>query len=135
MITECAILCPVLPKYKNTCILACKSFDDVVKILQKAKLELGDILYAVEFMDELSMHAVLTYEKNTINPFGKLYPNYIILEVASVNESDEQEKRLFKLLESSSDNMIVILFVNLNIKYNRMEWWLKMRVRVKLFGD
>ena len=51
VITECAILCPPLPKSKHLAILACKSFDNVISIMKKAKTELHDILYAVEFMD------------------------------------------------------------------------------------
>lgn len=37
IITECAILCPPMPKQRQLCVLACKSFDDVVEVLKKAK--------------------------------------------------------------------------------------------------
>jgi len=51
VITECAILCPPKPKFKQLAILACDSFDDVLHILKEAKIHLSDILQACEFMD------------------------------------------------------------------------------------
>ena len=44
VITEAAILCPPLPKSRQLAMVACESFDDVISILKKAKLELSDIL-------------------------------------------------------------------------------------------
>lgn len=58
IITECAILCPPLPKSKQLAILACDSFDQVIEILKKAKIELSDILQAIEFMDHNCMTLV-----------------------------------------------------------------------------
>mmetsp|Transcript_42360 Transcript_42360/g.55843 ORF Transcript_42360/g.55843 Transcript_42360/m.55843 type:complete len:83 (-) Transcript_42360:633-881(-) len=37
MITECALLCPPYPTKKNIAMLTVKSFDDVLKLLHKAK--------------------------------------------------------------------------------------------------
>jgi len=44
IITECALLCPTAPRNKHLCMVACKSFEDVLSILKKAKLELSDVL-------------------------------------------------------------------------------------------
>lgn len=44
IITEAAILCPPLPKSKQLAIVACQTFEDVVEILKRAKLQLSDIL-------------------------------------------------------------------------------------------
>ena len=38
VITECAILCPPMPKSKQLAIIACETFDDVVTILKNAKI-------------------------------------------------------------------------------------------------
>lgn len=38
VITECAILCPPKPKFKQLAILACNSFEDVVSVLKMAKI-------------------------------------------------------------------------------------------------
>lgn len=58
VITECAILCPPMPKSRQLAIVACETFEDVVHILKKAKLMLSDILQACEFMDRDSMKVV-----------------------------------------------------------------------------
>ena len=55
VITETAILCPPLPKSKQLAIVGCETFDDVVEILKRAKIQLSDILQACEFMDRESM--------------------------------------------------------------------------------
>ena len=49
IITECALLCAPLPKAKNLIYLSCASFDAVLKVLQKARTELGDILRCFKF--------------------------------------------------------------------------------------
>jgi D-2-hydroxyglutarate dehydrogenase len=59
VITECAILCGPLAKHKNLLLVSCKSFNDVLLILNKAKTELGDVLRAFEFMDSQSVKVVL----------------------------------------------------------------------------
>jgi FAD/FMN-containing dehydrogenase len=55
VITESAILCPPKPKSRQLAIISLKSYDDVVEVLKKAKLALGDILQAFEFVDSDSM--------------------------------------------------------------------------------
>ena len=59
IITECALLCAPLAKHKNMVLLSCKSFEDVLVILNRAKTELADILRAVEFMDWESVNCVV----------------------------------------------------------------------------
>lgn len=70
VITECAILCGPFAKHKNMVLVSCKSFDDVLIVLQKAKSQLSDILRAIEFMDGESVDCVvqqLTYNKYPFN--------------------------------------------------------------------
>ena len=75
VITECAILCPPMPKSRQLAIVACETFEDVVFILKKAKFMLSDILQACEFMDRDSMKVVSSkYGKGEI--FDKSYPFY-----------------------------------------------------------
>lgn len=57
VITESAILCPPEPKSKMVAIVGCETFDDVIQILKKAKVQLSDILSACEYMDRASMEA------------------------------------------------------------------------------
>jgi len=70
VITECALLCPPLVEHKNMILISCKTFDDVLVVLEKAKSQLSDILRAVEFMDWESVDCVvkqLTYNKYPFN--------------------------------------------------------------------
>jgi FAD/FMN-containing dehydrogenase len=67
VITECAMLCGPLAKHKNMVLLSCKSFEDVLAILRKARTDLQDVVRAVEFMDWESMDIV-------VRNFGSKYP-------------------------------------------------------------
>ena len=107
VITECAILCPPLPKSKQLAMIACESFEDVVEILKKAKIQLSDILQACEFMDRDAMQIVLK-NKGREEVFDQSYPFYSIIEVASNNDPEvvpEDSERLLEFIDSVSDNM------------------------------
>jgi FAD/FMN-containing dehydrogenase len=41
-ITQCGILCPPLPRYRQLCLVACRRFADVVEILRQAKAQMSD---------------------------------------------------------------------------------------------
>jgi FAD/FMN-containing dehydrogenase len=106
-ITQCAILCPTLPRFKHLCMVACRQFEDVVHILRRAKQDLSDILQAVEFMDQNSMEVTLS-QLGFKNPFGdKIYPFYCLVEVASNREGTENSDRLVELVGQSEDYVIV----------------------------
>ncbi|TNV79588.1 hypothetical protein FGO68_gene505 [Halteria grandinella] len=105
-ITKCAILCPPLPKFRHLCLVSCRSFEQVLKILRSAKHELSDILQAVEFMDGNAMETTLS-QLNFKNPFeSRLYPFYALVEVASNREGTETPDRLYELLGSADDLII-----------------------------
>lgn len=61
-------------------LLGAGSFEDVLQILQEAKLSLGEILSAVEFMDSDSMGLVKTHLKLT-NPIED-FPFYMHIETS-----------------------------------------------------
>lgn len=107
VITECAILCPPLPKSKQLAIISCETFDDVQSVLKKAKLHLSDILQACEFMDRDSMQIVLKKQgKDDI--FDKEYPFYSIIEVASNNDPEvvpEDSERLIEFIDTVSEHI------------------------------
>lgn len=116
VITECALLCPPYPTKKHIAMLTCNTFDDVLTLLQKAKKQLGDILYAYEVMDSASMEIVLDQDQqNSVFPFSKQYPFYVIIETGSseVNFGDQDgEKKndadldkMFSLFDIASDQI------------------------------
>lgn len=51
IVTEVAMLCGPLPSGRQTAIVSCKSYQDVLQVVKKAKIELGDILSILEYMD------------------------------------------------------------------------------------
>lgn len=55
IITKLAIQCPPASKAVNVAFLGLKSYDDVMNTYLKAKRELGEILSAVEMIDEISL--------------------------------------------------------------------------------
>jgi len=63
IITECAILCSPTPKSKELCVVACKSFEDVVEVLKHAKKELSASLHGYELMDHVCMEMAVTHGK------------------------------------------------------------------------
>mmetsp|Transcript_1203 Transcript_1203/g.837 ORF Transcript_1203/g.837 Transcript_1203/m.837 type:complete len:161 (-) Transcript_1203:757-1239(-) len=83
VITEAAILCPPLLKYKNLALLACDNFDSVLKLLQHAKGELGDVINAFEVMDRVSVEIVLEKFDIARFPFDEIHPFYALVEIAS----------------------------------------------------
>lgn len=59
VITNVAILCPPLPLSKGAAFLACSSYEDVCQVMAMAKSRLGEILAAVEFMDQSILELVV----------------------------------------------------------------------------
>lgn len=87
--------------------MACETFEDVVEILKRAKLELSDILQACEHMDRASWNCSINQLKKE-DVFDTLYPHYYIIEVASNNDPEENPQdyeRLLEFIDSVSDKI------------------------------
>jgi FAD/FMN-containing dehydrogenase len=115
VITECAMLCGPLAKHKNMVLLSCRSFDDVLAILQKARTELSDVIRAVEFMDWESVDIVVKNFGN-VYPFNIPYKYFCLLEIqgagpekqeGSDKPKDRGLERLFNFMASLETNIIV----------------------------
>ena len=60
IITKIALLCPSKqPKSKQAALVVCRTFDHVIQTLSLAKLHLGEILAAFEYMDDTVMNIVI----------------------------------------------------------------------------
>jgi len=73
-----------------------------------AKINLSDILHAVEFIDNGSMKLVLDYRKKQ-DVFETEHPFYAILEVASNNDPEvvpEESERLLSFIELVGDHIL-----------------------------
>ena len=105
VITECAILCAPLATKKNIAVVALNKFDDVFKLLQMTKANLGDILHSYEVMDQACMEVVVDYEVNAVFPFPKHHPCYVFIAIGSTpskndstdSEPDRDLERLYDL--------------------------------------
>ena len=110
IITEMSMLCPPRPTKKSVALVCLDSFDDVLKLLHKTKLLLGDTLYAYECMDSQTIEHVRDQSKNCVFPFNNTSPFYVLIETRSrestLASSDDSEKnsdldKLLQLFETS----------------------------------
>ncbi len=106
------------PKSRNVAVVACKNFQNVLKVLQAAKRELPDVMQAIEYMDLASMDMVRDMNSQTVYPFDQDYQHYVLIEVAqtvdpyasSGSSSDFTEletDRLFNFIETIEDEILV----------------------------
>jgi len=132
VITECAMLCPPMATSKNLAVLAVSSYEGCQRILCLAKKQLGDILQAVEFMDEASMEVV--QEKLAVqNPFHENHPYYIHVEVAESSSNDEDDSasgldRLMSFLEDVDEEDVIDGVVAQDEKQFESLWALRERI-------
>lgn len=83
-------MCPRLPSSRSTTLLACKSFDDVLSVLEVAKKSMGEILAAFELMDGPVMNLVCqTRSKPLPISSSQDCPYYLLVEAhGSCTEHD-----------------------------------------------
>jgi FAD/FMN-containing dehydrogenase len=96
IITECAILCPVKPKFSTVAMIGVNQYEDVVDLNQKIKSGLGD-LTAIEYYDRVSMKFVNDHLKLD-SPFDKSYNYNMLIEVGS-NDEDSNRASLESVFE------------------------------------
>ena len=92
IITKVALLLAPKPTSTNTAFLACDSFENVGKILKKAKEHLGEILSAYEFLDSTLFPIIINYIKDVRNPFKANHKFYILIETSGSNSAHDIEK-------------------------------------------
>ena len=103
VITNVALLCPRLPVSKGAAFLACSSYDDVCQVLAMAKSRLGEILAALEFMDQSILELVLesshrndddddTTTTTSIFPLSSIPKYALLIETHGSNDDHDQEK-------------------------------------------
>ncbi|CAH0557517.1 unnamed protein product [Brassicogethes aeneus] len=105
IVTKVAIQCPPKPKAVNLAFLGLKSFEDILKVLKKAKHELGEILSSCEMIDERSIN-VCTEHLKVKNPLPD-YPFYMLIETHGSNNAHDEEK-LNQFLENVMSDGLVL---------------------------
>ena len=92
IITKVALLLAPKPISVNTAFLACDSFENVGKVLKKAKEYLGEILSAYEFLDSIVFPVLMKFVKDVRSPFNKNHNFYILIETSGSNSVHDIEK-------------------------------------------
>lgn len=95
VITAVSVLCPPRPKSVNVVFLAVSSFENCQQIMTAAKQQLGEILSAYEFLDNLSFQMVLDVHKDRVRnplPSQASTPFYVLFETHGSNQEHDKSK-------------------------------------------
>jgi D-2-hydroxyglutarate dehydrogenase len=107
VITKVALLLAPKPASVQTSFLALRSYQDVVKLLNIAKMHLGEILSAYEFIDSETFQIILKHIPRAVNPFEKNYEFYVLVETSgSYQQHDSEKMELF--LNKAYENGLVL---------------------------
>eukprot|EP01060_Flectonema_neradi_P002155 TRINITY_DN11309_c0_g1_i2.p1 TRINITY_DN11309_c0_g1~~TRINITY_DN11309_c0_g1_i2.p1 ORF type:complete len:442 (+),score=84.93 TRINITY_DN11309_c0_g1_i2:67-1392(+) len=93
IITDVVLQVPSEMKSSNVALLGCETFDGVLRTMQHARSELGEIISALEFADARSVEMSLSHTGND-HPFadGERPKYYLLIETLGSNEDHDMEK-------------------------------------------
>lgn len=108
IITECIINTPLKSKFNDLAILSLSKFDDVIKVYEKLKSELGSKISAIEFFDDYVRD--IQFNCGRINPINDKSDFYLLIEIESNEENNKEllQNFLEKLLKNELINDAVI---------------------------
>ncbi|KAJ8918437.1 hypothetical protein NQ315_008134 [Exocentrus adspersus] len=89
-ITKVALQCPPRPKSRNVALLGIETFDKVLTTFKKAKEQLGEIISAIDVMDEVTMEFI-NEMNNQKSPIGN-YAYNLLIETTGSNDSHDSAK-------------------------------------------
>ena len=94
VITKVALLAPALSSSVNLGYFSCGSFQKATEVLKLAKIKLGEILSAFEFLDEESITLACAKLENVHNPLANACktPFALIVETRGSNNMHDREK-------------------------------------------
>lgn len=107
LVTRAAILCPRIPSSRCTTLLACQSFDNVLKVLEAAKKSMGEILAAFEFMDGPVMNLVCQKRSKPLPFQSHDCPYYLLVETHGSCEEHDRAKVENFLHTLFAENLLV----------------------------
>ena len=85
IITKASVLLSPKSSSQTLIFLGCNSFQDTLSILKLSKIHLAEIISAFEMQDRESLQIVLDNIPNTVDPFEKPHPFYVLLECSGVD--------------------------------------------------
>ena len=107
LITRATLKIVPKPRDLQLALLATNQFLDILNILKAAKLQSLD-LTAFEFFAESCMESVLTHVPNTRNPFDKMYPYYVLLEIDSEGDPEKLQRFVESIEPSILDGTVAL---------------------------
>jgi FAD/FMN-containing dehydrogenase len=90
LITAVSILCPQRSKAVNVAYFGLESFEKAQSLFKEAKKQLGEILSAVELMDNTSQDLVQNVTKKK-RPLEEKHPFYVLIETSGSNKKHDDE--------------------------------------------
>ncbi|XP_017888237.1 D-2-hydroxyglutarate dehydrogenase, mitochondrial isoform X2 [Ceratina calcarata] len=108
IVTKVAIQCPSLPRAINVAFLGLNSFDKVLKALQLAKKELGEILSSFEMMDKLSLDVSIEAFnlRSPLTSKSDGHEFYVLMETSGSNVDHDEEKLTSFVEKALADDII-----------------------------
>ena len=103
IITKVAVACPALPSSRNATLLVCDSYENVLKVLQCAKEELGEILSALELMDYNTLQLVQKHGFGSSDDGDSGLLNDMLQSEENIDSSSTTQP-LFILVETQGSN-------------------------------
>lgn len=100
IITEAAILCGPLPLKRVTALVSVDTFEEVLLLVQKAKITLGNILSILEFMDKETVDLTTGGTRNCDLFSEEPYSFCVILEIEVYSQHDTNSSQLKKFLDN-----------------------------------
>lgn len=92
IVTKLAILTPRRSSSKNVLFLGLKDYPSVRETFVQASNSLGEILSAVEFVDQKAVETVLDQTPGTRYPLGEPFPFHVLIETSGSNSEHDSDK-------------------------------------------
>ena len=119
VITKVSLKLVSKPKNTVTCMVAVKSVDDAIALLQNTKIVFGDSVSAFEFMSDTCLQAIEKYLNHIKLPLGSDHSWQIIFEIIN-----HQEEDIINFLTHNMESRQIIDGLVANNERERNEIWL-----------
>ena len=108
VVTKVNLYCPTKPTSKHVALVACETFEHVIRTLQLAKAHLGEILAAYEFIDQNALDlagSIIPFHGPSSNNY--YYPFYVLVETQGF-DMEHDSIRIQRFLEKTMETGIVV---------------------------
>jgi hypothetical protein len=102
------MLCQPLPFGRSTALVGCRNYNVVLELVKKVKIELGDILSIIEYMDAQSiMLSTTAQERYNLLNGQSMVDHFLILEVESYGSTYYGQDRLMKFVNKENPDVFL----------------------------